>query len=297
MSLAATVAPPSPEVVEADVARALAEDLGSGDVTAQLLPDTADSAYLLCKEDCVVAGRPWFDACHRALDPAVRIDWRCAEGERIAKGTVLAMLQGRSRALVSAERASLNFLQTLSGVATTTGAYVDAVRGSRAPAPDPIILDTRKTLPGLRIAQKYAVRVGGGVNHRMGLYDAVMLKENHVRAAGSLAGAIRNARAMHPALPLIVEVETLPQLEEALREGCTRILIDDFDPAARREAVRIAHASPYGGRIPLEVSGGVDLQSVRAIAEDGVDCISIGGLTKHVHAVDLSLKLGPPAGV
>ncbi|HEX2082043.1 MAG TPA: carboxylating nicotinate-nucleotide diphosphorylase [Xanthomonadaceae bacterium] len=294
MSLAATVAPPSPEVVEADVARALAEDLGSGDVTAQLLPDTADSAYLLCKEDCVVAGRPWFDACHRALDPAVRIDWRCAEGERIAKGTVLAMLQGRSRALVSAERASLNFLQTLSGVATTTGAYVDAVRGSRAPAPDPIILDTRKTLPGLRIAQKYAVRVGGGVNHRIGLYDAVMLKENHIRAAGSLAGAIRNARAMHPDLPLIVEVETLPQLEEALREGCTRILIDDFDPAARREAVRIAHAPPYDGRIPLEVSGGVDLQSVRAIAEDGVDCISIGGLTKHVHAIDLSLKLGEP---
>lgn len=291
---AAEPAPPPAAAVEADVARALAEDLGSGDVTAQLLPDAPDSAYLLCKEDCVVAGRPWFDACHRALDPQVRIDWRCAEGDRVASGTVLATLHGRNRALVSAERPSLNFLQTLSGVATTTAAYVEAVRGSRAPAPDPLILDTRKTLPGLRIAQKYAVRVGGGANHRIGLYDAVMLKENHVRAAGSLAAAIRRAREMHPGLPLIVEVETLAQLEEALREGCTRILIDDFDPAARREAVRIAHAPPYDGRIPLEVSGGVDLQSVRAIAADGVDCISIGGLTKHVHAIDLSLKLGPP---
>lgn len=279
------------EVVEADVARALAEDLGGGDVTAQLLPDAPDSAYLLCKEDCVVAGRPWFDACHRALDPRVGIDWRCAEGDRVAAGTVLATLQGRSRALVSAERTSLNFLQTLSGVATATAAYVDAVRGTGA-----AILDTRKTLPGLRVAQKYAVRVGGGHNHRMGLHDAVMLKENHVRAAGSLVAAIRGAKAMHPRLPLIVEVETLAQLEEALREGCTRILIDDFTPEGRRQAVRIAHAPPHGGRIPLEVSGGVDLRTVRAIAEDGVDCISIGGLTKHVRAVDLSLKLGTPPG-
>ena len=289
---------PPPEVVEADVARALGEDLGSGDVTAQLLPDAPDSAYLLCKEDCVVAGRPWFDACHRALDPEVRIDWNCSEGDRVARGSVLATLQGRNRSLVSAERASLNFLQTLSGVATVTAAYVEAVRGARASAPDPQILDTRKTIPGLRIAQKYAVRVGGGVNHRIGLFDAVMLKENHVRAAGSLTAAIRSARTRYPQLPLIVEVETLVQLEEALREGCTRILIDDFDPPSRREAVRIAHAAPFDGRIPLEVSGGVDLQTVRAIAADGVDCISIGGLTKHVHAIDLSLKLGaPPRGV
>jgi len=288
---------PLPEVIEADVARALGEDLGSGDVTAQLLPDAPDSAYLLCKEDCIVAGRPWFDACHRALDPEVRIEWTCSEGDRVARGSVLATLQGRNRSLVSAERASLNFLQTLSGVATVTAAYVEAVRGARAPAPDPQILDTRKTIPGLRIAQKYAVRVGGGVNHRIGLFDAVMLKENHVRAAGSLPAAIRSARMRYPQLPLIVEVETLVQLEEALREGCTRILIDDFDPPSRREAVRIAHATPFDGRIPLEVSGGVDLQTVRAIAADGVDCISIGGLTKHVHAIDLSLKLGvPPRG-
>lgn len=283
------VLPPADDLVAVDVARALAEDLGSGDVTAALLPDVADSAYLLCKEDAVVCGRPWFDACHRALDPDVRIDWRVAEGDRVARGTVLATLQGRARALVSAERASLNFLQTLSGTATTTAAYVDAVRGTGAK-----ILDTRKTLPGLRLAQKYAVRVGGGINHRIGLYDAVMLKENHVRAAGSLTGAIRAARALHPSLPLIVEVETLDQLREALDAGCERILVDDFDAATRREAVAIASGAPYARRIPLEVSGGVDLAGVRAIAEDGVDCISIGGLTKHVHAIDLSLKLGPP---
>lgn len=282
---------PPADAIRGDVARALAEDLGSGDVTAALLPDTADIAYLLCKQDCVVAGRPWFDACHRALDPAVRIDWRCGEGDRVGKGMVLATLSGRSRALVSAERAALNFLQTLSGTATTTAAYVEAVRGTRAR-----ILDTRKTLPGLRLAQKYAVRLGGGVNHRIGLFDAVMLKENHVRAAGSLTAAIRSARAMHPSLPLIVEVETLAQLEEALREGCERILIDDFDAAARREAVRIAAGPPFNGAIPLEVSGGVDLRTVRAIAEDGVDCISVGGLTKHVQAIDLSMKLGPPPG-
>ena len=288
---AAGVPAPDPGLVAADAARALAEDVGGGDVTAALLPDRPDTAYLLCKEDAVVCGRPWFDACHRALDPGVRIDWRVAEGDRVAKGTVLATLDGQARALVSAERAALNFLQTLSGTATTTAAYVDAVRGTRAR-----ILDTRKTIPGLRLAQKYAVRVGGGVNHRIGLFDAVMLKENHVRAFGSVAAAIRAARAAQPALPLIVEVETLDQLREALAEGCDRVLIDDFDAAARREAVRIAHGAPFDGAIPLEVSGGVDLAGVRAIAEDGVDCISIGGLTKHVRAVDLSMKLGSPPG-
>lgn len=284
--MSSAVRAPANAVIDADVARALSEDLGSGDVTASLLPDHADVAYLLCKEDAVIAGGPWFDACHRALDPAVRITWRVAEGDRVVAGTVLATLDGHARALVSAERAALNFLQTLSGTATTTAAYVAAVHGTRAK-----ILDTRKTLPGLRLAQKYAVRVGGGINHRIGLYDAVMLKENHVRAAGSLSAAIRLSRAMHPQLPLIVEVETLAQLQEALVAGCDRILIDDFDPDMRREAVRIA-----AGRIPLEVSGGVDLDTVRLIAEDGVDCISIGGLTKHVHAIDLSMKLGRPAG-
>jgi len=285
-----SVTAPPPAQVEADVARALAEDLGSGDVTAALLPDTADIAYLLCKQDAVIAGRPWFDACHRALDPQVGIDWRVAEGDRVRAGTVLATMSGRSRSLVSAERCSLNFLQTLSGTATTTAAYVAAVAGTGAR-----ILDTRKTLPGLRVAQKYAVRCGGGENHRAGLYDAVMLKENHVRAAGGIAPAVQAARRQQPTLPLIVEVEDLVQLEEALAAGCERILIDDFDPAMRREAVRIAAAAP-GSRIPLEVSGSVDLAGLRAIAEDGVDFISIGALTKHVSAIDLSLKLGPPPG-
>jgi nicotinate-nucleotide pyrophosphorylase (carboxylating) len=286
---AARCAPPPADVVAANVAAALAEDIGPGDATASLLDDAPDRAYLLCKEDCVVAGRPWFDACHRALDPDVRIDWRCEEGDRIAKGTVIATLAGRNRALVSAERASLNFLQTLSGTATVTARYVEAVRGTGA-----AILDTRKTLPGLRVAQKYAVRAGGGMNHRLALFDAVMLKENHVRAFGSVAAAIVRARALHPSLPLIVEVETLDELREALATGCTRVLIDDFDAATRREAVRIAKGAPYHGRIPLEVSGGVDMTTLRSIAEDGVDCISIGALTKHVHAIDFSLKLGPP---
>ena len=280
--------PATPASVEEDVRHALAEDLGDGDVTAALLPDVAETAYVLCKQDGVIAGRPWFDACHRALDPQVRIDWHCREGDRIAKGAVLATLSGRSRALVSAERTSLNFLQTLSGTATITAHYMKAVRGTGA-----TILDTRKTLPGLRLAQKYAVRIGGGANHRIGLFDAVMLKENHVRVAGSVAAAIATARAHQPRLPLIVEVETLAQLREALDAGCDRILIDDFDAPTRREAVRIAHAPPYAGRIPLEVSGGVELSTLRAIAEDGVDCISIGALTKHVQAIDLSLKLGP----
>lgn len=280
--------PPSQANIDADVAAALAEDIGSGDVTADLLPDAPESAYLLCKEDCVVAGRPWFDAVHRALDPDVRIDWRCDEGDRIAEGTVIATLHGHARALVTAERSALNFLQTLSGTATTTARHVDAVRGTAAR-----ILDTRKTIPGLRLAQKYAVRVGGGDNHRIGLYDAVMLKENHVRVAGSVAAAIAAARSKHPDLPLIVEVETLDQLREALAAGCTRILVDDFDATTRREAVRIAKSAPFDGRIPLEVSGGVDMTTLRAIAEDGVDCISIGGLTKHLHAIDFSMKLGP----
>lgn len=291
MSVAVPVLPPwlSQAQIQADVERALAEDIGSGDVTAALLPDTRDIAYLLCKQDAVIAGRPWFDACHRALDPDVRIDWRISEGDRVAAGTVLATLAGRSRSLVSAERTSLNFLQTLSGTATTTAHHVAAVAGTGTR-----ILDTRKTLPGLRLAQKYAVRCGGGENHRIGLFDTVMLKENHVRAAGSITAAVAEARRQQPTLPLVVEVEDLEQLREAMAAGCERILIDDFEPALRREAVRIAHGMPATQRIPLEVSGSVGLDGLRAIAADGVDYISIGALTKHVHAVDLSLKLGPP---
>lgn len=276
--------------IEANVRRALTEDIGSGDITAQLIPaERLAHATVITRETAVIAGSAWVDAVFRRLDPRVAVHWQVRDGERVSPNQALFHLEGPARALLSGERSALNFLQTLSAVATRCQHYADLVQGTAVK-----LLDTRKTLPGLRLAQKYAVCVGGGVNHRMGLHDAVMLKENHVRAAGSLVAAIRAARALHPALPLIVEVETLAQLEQALHEGCERILIDDFVAEDRRAAVRIAHGAPFHGRIPLEVSGGVDLAGVRAIAEDGVDCISIGGLTKHVRAIDLSLKLGPP---
>ncbi len=275
---------PADAVIEGDVARALAEDLGSGDVTACLLPDVAEHGYILLKETAVVAGRPWFDACFRALDPAVRIDWRVAEGDRVNAGTVVCTFAGRSRTLVSAERCALNFLQTLSGTATATAEFVARLDGTRTR-----VLDTRKTLPGLRLAQKYAVRAGGGENHRLGLHDAVMLKENHIHAAGSIAAAAAQARQRFPTLPLIIEVENLTELREALATDCTRILIDDFSNADMREAVKIA-----GGKIPLEVSGSVDLPRLREIADAGVDFVSVGALTKHVRAVDFSMRLGDP---
>lgn len=283
--MARDLAPPPPEAVEAAVRAALAEDLGGGDATAQLLDDVPAAAHVVCKEPAVIAGGPWFDACFRALDPGIRIRWHVSEGQRVAPGTVLCTLDGRSRALVSAERSALNFLQTLSATATTTAAYAAALAGTRTR-----VLDTRKTLPGLRLAQKYAVRAGGGVNHRIGLFDAVMLKENHIAAAGSIAAAVERARALHPTLPLIVEVESLDELDQALATGCTRILIDDFDDAMMREAVRRA-----AGRIPLEVSGSVSLERLPAIAATGVDYVSVGALTKHVRAVDLSLRLSAPA--
>lgn len=282
--MATPVSAPPADVVAGDVARALAEDLGSGDATAQLLPDDQDQAYVIAKEAGVIAGRPWFDACFLALDPAMQIDWRVSEGQAVEAGTVLVVLRGRSRALVSAERPALNFLQTLSATASRTAEYVAALAGSRTR-----VLDTRKTLPGLRQAQKYAVRAGGGLNHRMGLYDAVMLKENHIHAAGSIAAAVAASRALHPTLPLIVEVETLDELDQALAAGCDRILVDEFSEDDLREAVRRA-----AGRIPLEVSGGVTLERLPAIAATGVDYVSIGALTKHVQALDLSLRLGPP---
>jgi nicotinate-nucleotide pyrophosphorylase (carboxylating) len=282
----AAILPPPAADIAADVARALAEDIGPGDATAALLPDTLAQAYVLAKAPGVIAGGPWFDACFRALDADVEILWRVAEGDQVSAGTVLVTLAGRARALVSAERPALNFLQTLSATATETARHVAAVAGTRTR-----ILDTRKTLPGLRQAQKYAVRAGGGENHRMGLYDAVMLKENHIHAAGSIAAAANAARALHPSLPLIVEVEDLAELDQALQAGCDRILVDEFSEPDLREAVRRAD-----GRIPLEVSGGVSLERLPAIAATGVDYVSIGALTKHVQALDLSLRLGvPPA--
>lgn len=282
--MAAAPAPPL-DAIDAAVRAALAEDLGAGDATAQLLDDAPAIAHVVGKESAVVAGRPWFDACFNALDPAIRITWHVSEGQHVEPGTVLCTLEGRSRAIVSAERTALNFLQTLSATATVTASYVAALAGTRTR-----VLDTRKTLPGLRLAQKYAVRVGGGTNHRLGLYDAVMLKENHIAAAGSISAAVERARTMHPTLPLIVEVESLEELDEALATGCTRILIDDFDEAMMREAVRRA-----AGRIPLEVSGSVSLDRLPAIAATGVDYVSIGALTKHVRAIDLSLRLSAPA--
>ena len=283
MGTLAQALPPRAEI-ESDVADALQEDIGTGDVTAALLPDSEDVAYLLCKEDGVLAGSAWFELCHRALDPSVEITWFANDGDRIYNGTVLALLKGHSRAIVTAERSSLNFLQTLSGTATTVRRYVDAIGDNKLR-----VLDTRKTIPGLRHAQKYAVLCGGGMNHRFGLFDTVMLKENHIRAAGSIANAVASARAKFPDLPLVIEVENLDELRQALETDCTRILIDNFSPELRREAVHIA-----AGRIPLEVSGNVTFENIAEIAADGVDFVSIGGLTKHLHALDLSLKLGPP---
>ena len=273
--------PPPDSQIAVDVALALAEDLGRGDATAELLPDTAAHASIRCREAAVIAGGPWFDASFRALDAKVRIVWNVAEGERVAPDTVLCELYGKTRALISAERSALNFLQLLSATATITAAFVDAVRGTRAR-----ILDTRKTIPGLRLAQKYAVRAGGGVNHRIGLFDAVMLKENHILAAGSIAAAVAAARRLHPALPLICEVESLDELTQAIAAGVDRVLIDDFTIEMMREAVRLA-----AGRMPLEVSGGVSLDTVRSYAMTGVDFISVGALTKHVRAIDLSMRL------
>ena len=282
--MASLPTPPPANEVLADVARALAEDIGPGDATAQLLPDVPAQAWVVAKEAGIIAGRPWFDACFQALDPAVQLDWRVAEGDVVTPDTVVVTIAGRTRALVSAERPGLNFLQTLSATATQTARYVAAVAGTRTR-----ILDTRKTLPGLRLAQKYAVRAGGGMNHRMGLHDAVMLKENHIHAAGSIAAAAAAARSLHPDLPLIIEVEDLHELDQALATDCDRILVDDFSLETLREAVRRA-----AGRTPLEVSGGVTLERLADIAACGVDYVSVGALTKHVRALDLSLRLGTP---
>lgn len=282
--MTAALQPPPPAQVQADVARALAEDIGPGDVTADLLPDGPATGYVIAKEDAVLAGRPWFDACFLALDPAWSVEWHVGEGKRIRRGQVACRFSGRARALVSAERCALNFLQTLSATATRTAEFVAATAGTRTR-----ILDTRKTLPGLRLAQKYAVRAGGGHNHRMGLYDAVMLKENHILAAGSIAAAASAARGRHPGVPLVIEVESLDELRQALDTGCDRILVDDFSEEDLRAAVALA-----AGRIPLEVSGGVGVERVAAIAATGVDCISVGALTKHVRAVDFSMRLGEP---
>jgi nicotinate-nucleotide pyrophosphorylase (carboxylating) len=268
-------------------ARSLAEDLGSGDVTADLLPASQRAqARVITREAAVLCGQDWFDACFNEMDASVTIHWLASEGSRVSPGQLLCRIHGPVRALVSAERSALNFLQTLSATATATAAHVEAVRGTRT-----AILDTRKTLPGLRYAQKYAVRTGGGMNHRMGLYDAVLIKENHIAAAGSLIAAVQRARALHPSIMVEVEVENFSELREALAAGADRIMLDEFELDELVQAV-----SEVDGRVPLEVSGGVGIDRVRAIAETGVDFISIGALTKHVRAIDLSMRieLGDP---
>lgn len=274
--------PPDTASIASDVERAFAEDLGRGDATASLLPAEAiASAQLTCREDAVIAGIPWFDACMHKLDPHARIDWHVSDGERATPGSILCDMRGNARAVVSAERSALNFLQMLSGTATTTAAYVAAVAGTNVR-----VLDTRKTIPGLRLAQKYAVRCGGGHNHRIGLYDAILVKENHIIAAGSIAAAVLAARQLHPTLLLEVEVENLDELQQALDAGVDRIMLDNFALPLMREAVALA-----AGRTALEVSGNVDLTTIAEYAQTGVDFISVGALTKNVRAIDLSLRL------
>lgn len=273
---------PSSELIQADVERVFAEDIGTGDATAELLPANATaSAALTCREDAVMAGIDWFNACFRQLDPQVQIEWAVRDGDRVAAGSVICRMHGNARALVTAERSALNFLQLLSGTATATAAHVAAVAGT-----DVRVLDTRKTVPGLRLAQKYAVRCGGGHNHRVGLYDAILVKENHIIAAGSIKAAAEAARRLHPQLLLEIEVENLDELQQALAAGADRIMLDNFTLPLMREAVSIAK-----GRAELEISGNVDLTTIGEYASTGVDYISVGALTKHVRAVDLSLRL------
>ena len=277
---------PDPELaaaITANVAAALAEDIGCGDLTAQLIaPSACTQATVITREAAVLCGQPWFDACFRALDPDVKIDWQVAEGASVSAGQTLCRLSGQTRALLTAERAALNFLQTLSATATVTRRYVTAVAGTQAR-----ILDTRKTLPGLRLAQKYAVRIGGGCNQRIGLFDGILIKENHIAAAGGIQPALTRAQERLPAgASLQIEVETLDELSEALTAGARLILLDNFDLPTLRAAVALT-----AGRAELEASGGVDWTTLRAIAETGVDRISIGGLTKNISAIDLSLRL------
>jgi nicotinate-nucleotide pyrophosphorylase (carboxylating) len=275
---------PASAIIEADVAKSLAEDIQTGDVTAALLTDDIESGYVLAKEPAVVCGRPWFDACFRQLDPDVKLQWLVTEGQRVPAQTIIVRFSGKARALLGAERSALNFLQTLSATATQTAAYANMLHDTQTR-----VLDTRKTLPGLRQAQKYAVRVGGGLNHRMGLFDAVMLKENHIIAEGSISNAVAKARRTYPALPIIVEVESLDELREALDTDCSRILIDDFSTEDMHRAAVIA-----AGRKPLEVSGSVSLERLPEIAASGVDFVSVGAITKHIRAIDFSMRLGSP---
>ena len=269
--------------IERNVRAALAEDVGSGDLTAPLIPSGRRvRATVLCRQQAVLCGQPWFEASLRHLDPAAKISWAFPEGADVAAGTHVCSVDAEARALLAGERVALNFLQTLSGVATATRRYVEAAVGTRAS-----IVDTRKTLPGLRLAQKYAVRVGGGSNHRLGLYDAMLIKENHIAAAGGIRQAVTQARQLKNKGDWIqVEVESLDQLREALDAGATMILLDNMTVDQMREAVKIS-----AGRAELEASGGITLENARAIAETGVDRMSVGSLTKDLKAADFSMRV------
>ena len=281
-----TVPDELPPAVAADLPRrvqiALEEDIGSGDITAELI-DASETcqATLISREDAILCGTAWVDEVFRQLGGSVRIDWQATDGARISADQALCTLSGNTRQILTGERTALNFLQTLSGTATTTGHYVDLVAGTGV-----TLLDTRKTLPGLRTAQKYAVTCGGGANHRIGLYDAFLLKENHIAAHGSIVEAVRQARQRYPDRWVEVEVENFAELEQAIESGCDVIMLDNFSLADLRQAV-----STVAGRCKLEASGGVSEDTLRSIAETGVDYISIGGLTKHLRALDLSLRV------
>jgi nicotinate-nucleotide pyrophosphorylase (carboxylating) len=271
--------------VSQTVTTALQEDVGSGDLTAQLIPaDRAGRAAVITRENAVLCGTAWFDEVFRQVDPRVRVTWSARDGERVRVDQKLCTLEGPARSLLTGERAALNFLQMLSATATVTSKYVEAVAGTKCR-----ILDTRKTIPGLRVAQKYAVHCGGGTNHRIGLFDAILVKENHIAAAGSIAGAVSEARRVAPQVLLEVEVENLTQLREALDARVDRILLDNFSLDQMRDAVKITrqHAN---ARTELEASGNMSLENLRAVADTGVDFISVGGLTKHVKAIDLSMR-------
>jgi len=277
--------PELPRDLAEQVDRALREDIGSGDVTAALVPAAQRvRGTLVTREGAVLAGRPWVEATFRHLDPHVQLTWHANDGEPIAANQVIFDIAGSARPVLTGERTAINFLQLLSGTATATRRFVDAVAGTGC-----IILDTRKTVPGLRTAQKYAVLCGGGRNHRLGLYDRVLIKENHIAAAGSLTAAVRSARSHAPGLTVEVEVESLDELEEALAAAPDIILLDEFSLADLRAGVALNRARSR--QVLLEASGSMTLENVRAVAETGVDFISIGSLTKHVRAVDLSLRL------
>ncbi|MFZ4536533.1 carboxylating nicotinate-nucleotide diphosphorylase [Propionivibrio sp.] len=288
MNPTVSVTPSNPldEEIERNVAAALAEDVGSGDLTAQLVPaDIITRATIVSRENAVLCGTAWFGRCFERLDPAISITWKAADGDRVTPNQVLCEIEGPARALLTGERTGLNFLQLLSGVATKAREYADAVAGTKA-----LVVDTRKTIPGLRLAQKFAVKCGGGGNHRFGLYDAILIKENHILAAGSIAAAMAGAKQVAESTGgqckfIQVEVETSAELQQALDAGARMILLDNMSLSQMREAVAIT-----AGRAVLEASGNVNLDTVRGIAETGVDRISIGGLTKDVRALDLSMR-------